>query len=412
MNIDVGNPDIIVTSTGMLLKDLRVKNGKNLNPVYDDPRITAIGDSAFKNSMLESIEAPYVKDVGSHAFDECHELKRVSLASVGHIGDRAFAECRKLSDLRLSSDLWNLGDYAFAYTDLASLDLSSASKLAAIPTGCFCGMFSLKEVKMPKHLTSIGADAFFACSSLSKIEWPVDRTLMRIGVAAFQGCAIEELSLPEGFGLKIEDRAFEQCEKLRKVSLPKSTKFVGEEAFSRIADDAIITCDSPHVGDWDEDSKEWNGGHLVTSQEKPLPLREMADKGKEIVSAAFFALRSMFNEYNGLPGNSDDIVRIKQVQPRFYRGVDGKGKIRYVLSMELTMDDVKEDDNPLGADDLSKNDLTKYGKSVMDCGRAIKDALSPDMASKVLQLLFREKLLDSGDVRPSMSIFVNIGEGD
>jgi hypothetical protein len=73
------------------------------------------------------------------------------------------------------------------------------------------------------------SDTFSGCVSLKKITLP--STVKYIGNNAFSGCtSLEEINLPEGL-LVIGDEAFSGCAKLSKIEMPASIYIIGEKAF-------------------------------------------------------------------------------------------------------------------------------------------------------------------------------------
>lgn len=67
--------------------------------------------------------------------------------------------------------------------------------VSALADGCFLENTALTEVSLPDGLTSIGAQAFYGCSSLAGITFPESLTV--IGENAFFGCsALPEVSIP------------------------------------------------------------------------------------------------------------------------------------------------------------------------------------------------------------------------
>ena len=76
----------------------------------------------------------------------------------------------------------------------------------------------IKEVAIPKHVVYVQANAFQGCRNLKKLELP--ESLQFIEHEAFIGCGMEELVLPDS--LFRMDHAFGECDRLRRVTLPKN----------------------------------------------------------------------------------------------------------------------------------------------------------------------------------------------
>ena len=86
----------------------------------------------------------------------------------------------------------------------------------------------LKQISLPDSLRVIGAGAFCG-SALRSITIPT--AIRKIQRLTFSGCQfLEEAILPEGLE-EIEERAFAQCPKLRRIQIPMSVRSIGRNAF-------------------------------------------------------------------------------------------------------------------------------------------------------------------------------------
>ena len=93
---------------------------------------------------------------------------------------------------------------------------------------------SLTEIVIPSEIegylvTSIGAYAFYECSSLSSIELPEGIT--SIGESLFTYCSsLSSIELPESV-TSIGDYAFYKCSSLSSIELPESVTSIGNRVF-------------------------------------------------------------------------------------------------------------------------------------------------------------------------------------
>ena len=89
---------------------------------------------------------------------------------------------------------------------------------------------SLEEVNLPAGLTEIRGNTFEECSSLLRIEIPDNVT--RIGGHAFYGnTSLEEVVIsPDSKLQQIGSSAFRCCDSLREITLPRGVS-VNERAF-------------------------------------------------------------------------------------------------------------------------------------------------------------------------------------
>ena len=113
--------------------------------------------------------------------------------------------------------------------------------------GAFAGFTALKDVELPDTLVRIGGFSFFQ-TPLTKIELPA--TLEYIGFRAFRETNLEEVTFPDSLnrieesafsytniksinlheGMTIGGGAFNSCESLKEVTIPKNVFFVRMEA--------------------------------------------------------------------------------------------------------------------------------------------------------------------------------------
>ncbi len=200
-------------------------------------------ETMFGGSTLSEVNYGGVASTVPAGFVEnCTKLKSVTLGEgVTTIGDRAFAGALALA-MRTSLDfmadlpyLCDIGDYAFE--GLRMTDISFPKTLQRVGAGAFhkCGL--LEKVNLAQAVEYIGEDAFnlcdrlvsvifgsegeigdrafFNCSKLTTLEFSNPAT--RIGVSAFEKCfALEEADLMADV---IEERAFADCSKLRRLSV-------------------------------------------------------------------------------------------------------------------------------------------------------------------------------------------------
>ena len=119
--------------------------------------------------------------------------------------------------------------------------------------GAFGGCSSLKSVKIPNSVTSIGIDAFWECRNLTSVTIPDSVT--SIGSGAFYGTvwynakpdgviyagkvaydykgeksSVTKIVLKDGTK-GIAERAFEGCSSLTSVTIPNSVTSMGQGAF-------------------------------------------------------------------------------------------------------------------------------------------------------------------------------------
>lgn len=168
--------------------------------------VTNIGENAFAQCKnITSITIPNsVTNIGDYAFQECWKLTSIEIPdSVTSIGKGAFQRCTSLTRIALPNGLTSIGPYSFR--------------------GCY-GLTSIgpvgsgADLQIPASVTSMGYDAFSACSYLTSIVLPDQIT--SIGFAAFSSCvSLESVTIGKNSQLSIIDfEAFWGCTSLTNIA--------------------------------------------------------------------------------------------------------------------------------------------------------------------------------------------------
>ena len=182
--------------------------------------IERIGDKAFYNSAIESVEFKGTDvNLGSSVFSYCFNLSSVTLPSaLKKIPDSTFFNCRALSDIAIPSTVTTISENAFNCSGLT---------IAAIPAS----------------VTSIGAEAFAACESLTSITVDAANTkyksvdgvlFSKDGTALLQyPCASDTkiYTIPDGV-VTVAKTSFAKTDSLQIVYFADSVKTVEPYAFS------------------------------------------------------------------------------------------------------------------------------------------------------------------------------------
>lgn len=125
-------------------------------------KVTKIGANAFLNTALTEVELPCVTEIGKYAFSECDKLVSVVLNENGVvINEGAFSNSGKLATVENLDKATYIGDYAFAYTSLTSVDLSSAEYVGTLAFA----KETLTEfaVTLGENIQSFGDNPFAYC---------------------------------------------------------------------------------------------------------------------------------------------------------------------------------------------------------------------------------------------------------
>ena len=196
--------------------------------------VETIAYNAFCDSLyLKTVNIPSsVTIIEEGAFRGCNSITEITLPdSVTFVGDFAFSRCEGLVRINLSKNLKTVGVQAFAHsTALKSIVLPDSLK--ELGKELFLGCWALSEVVLPNGIEEIPEGMLSCCNSLTSFVVP--DTVKKIGIAAFDGAGLIEITLNEGLEV-ISWRAFEDCTSLREIVIPKSLRVLDGEVFQNCA---------------------------------------------------------------------------------------------------------------------------------------------------------------------------------
>ncbi len=148
--------------------------------------VTKIGDSAFENSALTTLNVADINAIKS-------------------IGASAFAGCSKFATFILPSSMTTVpANYC---KGTAITEIALGENVESIGAGAFENCASLKSITIPATLTTIEASAFSGCTSLTEVTIPA--TLKSLGELAFAGCDnISSVICESTYPLSITENVF------------------------------------------------------------------------------------------------------------------------------------------------------------------------------------------------------------
>ena len=178
--------------------------------------VTSIGEYAFYNSGLESIEIPS----GVTSIEQCAFYKS------------------GLTSIEIPSGVTNIGINAFCdCASLSSVTFAEGSKLTEIGYGAFYKS-GLTSIEIPSDVTSIGINAFYNCASLSSVTFAEGSRLTEIRENAFRNIGLQSIEIPSGV-TNIGMDAFRDCASLSSIT------FLGKTA--PILDNAYVFYSTPNL---------------------------------------------------------------------------------------------------------------------------------------------------------------------
>ena len=237
----------------------------NVTEVVLPDTVEVIGCNALVNSngnCVDKLTAKGVKEIGYVGYDLD---KMTVLTTLTKIGDMAFYNSYfnyGRNKVTLTDDLVEIGAFAFAGSSLKELTIPGSVQkigmyacanmynlrtaklkkgLTTVGEGMFMLCPNLKEITIPETVTTIQAHAFEQCEKLGKVTIAKNSELTSIGEGAFRSCTtLKSIVLPEGV-TTIEKDAFFDCSKLSTVTLPASLTTIGDYAFDGCSDKLKFT---------------------------------------------------------------------------------------------------------------------------------------------------------------------------
>ena len=196
--------------------------------------IKSIGSSAFKGcSMLSSITIhDNVVDIGEYAFSGCSSLKSITIPeSVKTIGKSAFNNCTAIEEIKFNAVAMNYlssGNYVFAYAG------QNANGIKVV--------FGKNVTAVPAYLFYPYGFSDFAPNVVS-VEFEEDSACQTIGAYAFYYCSsLSSLTLPEGLTV-IGEHAFYSAD-ITYLGIPENVTSIGSGAFSGVKNLSMVKIDS------------------------------------------------------------------------------------------------------------------------------------------------------------------------
>lgn len=174
-------------------------------------RSTSDGHAVYKNGRVEII--PYgTAKIEAGAYKDRKDLVKVSLPE---------------SVTEICGDKW--GNGAFARSE-AMREINIPKSVTSIGMSAFCGCRALECITLPEGLKKIEAESFSYCKSLTEVSVP--NGVKRIEERAFEYCtSLTKVILPESVTV-IEERAFASCAALTEIIIPNGVKKISAKAFA------------------------------------------------------------------------------------------------------------------------------------------------------------------------------------
>jgi hypothetical protein len=245
----------------------------NLEEIYLSNKLEWIGAGAFSSTKLKRVVLPdTVTYIGAAAFASCYQLEEVILSknieiieryafefskikeivlpdSLIRIEKEAFAMCSQLNKVDFGKNISYVGDNVFdrapwlaqrgnseydMLNDLVLLKYNGSSKTPEIPKGTICivnGAFEDKlitAISIPSSVKYIGESVFNNCKKLKEITLP--EGLERIGTGAFARSGLLKITIPDTV-TDMGQFLFVECENLSEINMGKNIKDIDYDGF-------------------------------------------------------------------------------------------------------------------------------------------------------------------------------------
>lgn len=204
--------------------------------------LESIGYQTFYNTGITELDLSGTDaSIGTYAFEYCYSLETIKLSGVKTICSGAFLGCNKLTNVELSDTQIIEGS---AFCNCVSLkNIVIPDSVTTISDASFSGCTGLETVTIGKGCTSVTASAFTTASNLTKFDvsednksyTSVDGVLYnkeKTAVICYPKSLSGEYVIPDTV-TSIEKYAFENCNKLTKVTIGSGVETVNPYAFNQ-----------------------------------------------------------------------------------------------------------------------------------------------------------------------------------
>ena len=213
-NYELVSVDASSLTSWTTIQDFAFYVCNNLTSITLPDSITTVGNSAFANSGIDSLDflPEGLTRINSNAFNST-QITSVSLPStVVRVETDAFSGCLLLTSIAVSENI-SYWSRTYNVPNLTSITVDSNNTVYNDGNGSNCIIktandelvLGCKNTTIPNTVVSIGASAFSNCTGLTSITLPDSITY--IGSSAFQNSGLTSINIPKNVN-SIESYAF------------------------------------------------------------------------------------------------------------------------------------------------------------------------------------------------------------
>lgn len=211
------------------------------SPVHLPEGLKRIAPGVFRNKHLPEIILPStLAEIGESAFEGTVTEQVWLPDSLRTLGRRAFYGSL-ISRVRIPSGIGTVPEECFANAALEKAEVSAG--ITAFEDRSFFNACFLKEIAFPDSVTRVGEEAFRNCRRMN-IDLSLPASCRSVGIRAFYGSGIHQLSLPEE-GCEVGADAFAYCWDLQKINVPCRQEYAGDFSLCLRGSDCFRVCDLP-----------------------------------------------------------------------------------------------------------------------------------------------------------------------
>ncbi len=222
--------NVTLSNNLAIIGDSAFRYCAQLNAVTFPDTLTEIGIGAFHQTALVEVDIPEGASVGSHAFSNCPNLKKITWFEEGSYDNLYWKFEPDSGTLTISGngDMTSTIVYGYPWSIYSYSNqikhIILEQGITSIGNHAFESNGELTEIEIPDSVTAIGVRAFAECAKLTNVKLPKNLTVLSYEL--FDGAGLTSIEIPNGV-TRVEEGAFCLCDNLEEIVFPASVNFVG-----------------------------------------------------------------------------------------------------------------------------------------------------------------------------------------